>query len=221
MLFRTTRSRIVILCLSTSFAALLALLPRPIRAQDDGSSKDERHGRKYKAPPQTSDIEVTVLKGFNKKPIMNAAVIFHPVDADGKDEGFLEMKTDPDGKAKIDVIPTGSQVRIQVIATGFATYADDYKIDEAERKITIAMQRPRAQISTFVDESGKPSAMKPGVQEPVRPKLGPNGEPIPQNASGSSTTNGSGTGSSTGNSASGTQPSSAQPSSPNSGSKPQ
>ena len=155
--------------LFSSLALLVSLTLRPAHAQDD-SAKPEKHGRKYKAPPTTSNIEVTVIKGFNKKPIMNAAVIFHPVDSDGKDEGFLEMKTDPDGKAKIDVIPTGSQVRIQVIATGFSTFADDYKIDEAERQITIAMVRPRAQVSTYQDESGKPSQRQPGVQEPIRPK---------------------------------------------------
>ncbi len=52
--------------------------PRIAGAQDD---QPEKHGRKYKAPPETAHIEVTVLKGFNKKPIMNAAVIFHPIDA--------------------------------------------------------------------------------------------------------------------------------------------
>ena len=98
----------------------------------------EKHGRKYKAPPDTSHIEVTVVKGFNKKPIMNAAVIFHPVK-DGKDEGNLEMKSDPDGKAVIDVIPTGSAVRIQVIADGFATFAEDYQIDQPSRQILITM----------------------------------------------------------------------------------
>jgi hypothetical protein len=184
MLPRNTRFRTGLVCLSALFALFIVLVPRPLHAQDDGSSREEgRHGRKYKAPPETSEIEVTVLKGFNKKPIMNAAVVFHPVDADGKDEGFLEMKTDPDGKAKIDVIPTGSSVRVQVIATGYATYAEDYKINEPQRKITIDMQRPHAQVSTYVDESGKPSGIKPGVQEPVRPKLSPNGTPIPQSTS--------------------------------------
>ena len=118
-----------------------------------------------KRRPETSQVEVTVIRDANKKPIMNAAVVFHPVK-DGVDEGNLEMKTDPDGKAMIDVIPTGSAVRIQVIATGFATFAEDYQVDEASRKITIAMIKPRAQMSTYVDESGKPAAIKPGVQEP-------------------------------------------------------
>ena len=67
-----------------------------VAAQDEDNPKPESHGRKYKAPPETSHIEVTVVKGFNKKPIDGAHVIFHPVK-DGVDEGNLEMKTHQDG----------------------------------------------------------------------------------------------------------------------------
>jgi hypothetical protein len=140
-----------------------------LRAQDDGPQPPEKHGRKYKAPPETSHIEVTVLKDFNKKPIDGAHVILHPVK-DGKDEGNLEIKTHQDGKVAIDVIPTGSKVTIQVFADGFATFAQDYQINEASRQIVISVVRPRAQVSTYVDNQGKPAEVKPGVQEPVRPK---------------------------------------------------
>ncbi len=152
------------LCL---FALLVSFAPLCARAQDD-STAPEQHGRKYKAPPETSRIEVTVLKGFNKKPIMNAAVVFHSTK-DGRDEGNMEMKTDPDGKAVIDVIPTGSKVTIQVIADGFATFAQDYQVNEASRQIVISLLRPRAQISAYIDNTGKPAELKPGVQDPVRP----------------------------------------------------
>jgi hypothetical protein len=132
------------------------------------SGQNSSRGRKYKAPPATSHIEVIVLKKFNGKPIMNAAVVFNP-SKDGKDEGNLEVKTDPDGKASIDVIPTGSLVRVQVIANGFATFAEDYQIDEATRQISISMLRPQEQVSAYQDNDGKVSGRKPGVQEPVRP----------------------------------------------------
>src|SRR5665213_3385153 len=82
-------------------------------------------GRKYKAPPPTAHIEVQVVKKYNGKPIPNAAVVFNP-SRDGKDLGNLELKTDPEGKAAIDVIPIGSTVRVQVIADGFSTFAEDY-----------------------------------------------------------------------------------------------
>ena len=178
MLSRNLRRRTVFACLPCflgSLALLVSLVPACARAQDDGgAAKPEKHGRKYKAPPDTSQIEVTVIRDFNKKPIVNASVVFHPVASDGKDEGFLEMKTDPDGKATIDVIPTGSAVRIQVIATGYATFAQDYQIDETSKKIMISMIRPRAQVSTYVDESGKPATIQPGVQEPppIKPPAG-------------------------------------------------
>src|SRR5258707_11689123 len=134
------------------------------RAQDAPAKR----GRKSKAPPTTSHIEVTVLKKFNGKPISNAAVIFDAT-LDGKDQGNLEVKTDPDGKATIDVIPTGSTVRVQVIATGFATYAEDYQVTEPTREITVSMIHPQEQLSSYQDNQGKGATRKPGVQEPVRP----------------------------------------------------
>ena len=136
----------------------------PATAQD----APEKHGRKYKAPPATSHIEVTVLKKFNGKPISNAAVIFDAT-LDGKDQGNLEVKTDPDGKAIIDIIPTGSSVRVQVIATGFATYAEEYLVTEPSREITVSMVHPQEQLSSYQDNQGKAATRKPGVQEPNRP----------------------------------------------------
>jgi len=170
MLFRNHPRRALVAGLFASLAVFAALVPVHLRAQDDDApAKPEKHGRKYKAPPDTSHIEVTVIKDFNKKPIDGAHVVFHPVK-DGVDEGNLEVKTHPDGKVTIDVIPTGSAVRIQVIADGFATFADDYIISEASRQITVAMIKPRAQVSTYVDNSGKPSQLNPGIQEPIRRK---------------------------------------------------
>jgi hypothetical protein len=168
MLLRVHPSRASLFCVFASLAVFASLTTVHVRAQDEGG-KPEQHGRKYKAPPETSHIEVTVLKGFNKKPIDGAHVIFHPVK-DGHDEGNLEVKTHPDGKVMIDVIPTGSAVRIQVLADGFATFAEDYVVNESSRQITISMVRPRAQISTYVDNRDKDAEQQPGVQEPIRPK---------------------------------------------------
>ena len=160
-------------CLLFVFAFLfLVMCPHSALAQDSS----QKRGRKYKSPPATSHIEVTVLKKFNGKPIMNAAVVFQST-LNGKDEGNLEVKTDPDGKATIDVIPTGSTVRVQVIATGFATYAEDYLVKEPSRQISVEMLRPQEQISSYEDNQGKASSRKPGVQEPVRPTTPPTNTP--------------------------------------------
>jgi hypothetical protein len=153
------------LCSQLVFLLCIPLISSlPAMAQD----APEKHGRKYKAPPATSHIEVTVLKKFNGKPISNAAVIFDAT-MDGKDQGNLEVKTDPDGKAIIDIIPTGSNVRVQVIATGFATYAEDYLVSEPSREITVSMVHPQEQLSSYQNNQGKAATRKPGVQEPVRP----------------------------------------------------
>jgi hypothetical protein len=136
------------------------------------ASAQESRGRKYKAPPDTSHIEVLVLKDNNQKPIPNAAVVFHSVK-DGKDEGNLEIKTNQEGKAIIDVIPTGSAVDVQVIADGFATFANTYQVNENSREIEVRMVRPRAQVSTYVDTRGQAAARPAGVQEPNAPALLP------------------------------------------------
>ena len=162
MMSRTTRSVSKLVAVS---GIALSLLPLAL-----GQDTPKGRGRKYKPPPETSHIEVIVTKGYNHKPIPNAAVIFHELREDGKDMGNLEVKTDPDGKAMIDVIPTGSNLRVQVLANGFATYAEDFLISESSREIPVEMLRPREQISTYVDNSGKATTAKPGVQEPVRPK---------------------------------------------------
>ncbi len=163
------------------FASCLVLAAPPsARGQDAPTPK---RGRKYKAPPDTSHIEVLVTRKSNGKPIPNAAVVFNP-SKDGKDEGSLEVKTDPEGKAVIDIIPTGSLVRVQIIANGYATYAEDYQVNEASRQIAVAMIRPQAQISAYEDNQGKASQRKPGVQEPNKPtpppaSATPNTKPAP------------------------------------------
>ena len=140
----------------------------------------DSRGRKYKAPPETSHIEVLVLKDANQKPIPNAAVVFHSIK-DGKDEGNLEVKTDPEGKATIDVIPIGSTVTVQVLANGFATFAQDYTIDSGQKEIQVKLLKPRAQMSAYTDNAGKDATVKPGVQEPNRPSQQQNGNPTTPN----------------------------------------
>lgn len=159
-------SRRTVLFQLALFSCIALVSLSPAFGQDDSTS---HRGRKYKAPPPTSHIEVVVTKKFNGKPISNAAVIFYST-RDGKDDGNLEVKTDPEGKAVIDVIATGSTVRVQVIAAGFATFAEEFEIDQPTKQIAVAMIHPQEQISSYVDNEGKTTARKPGVQEPIRPK---------------------------------------------------
>jgi hypothetical protein len=129
-----------------------------------GNGMAQEHGRKYEPPPPTAHVVITVLKGFNDKPFENAGVVFHAV-RNGKDDGNLEVKTDPDGHATIDVLEVGSHVLVQVIANGFATYATEFDLTNAGKELTVKLKRPQAQVSTYVDNDGKVSPTQPGVQE--------------------------------------------------------
>jgi hypothetical protein len=126
-------------------AAVIGLLLVSLAATAQDSSK---RGRKYKAPPPTARIEVTVLRDVNGKPIENAAVIFHPMEGE-KDKGNMELKTNEDGKTIIDVLPIGDVVRLQIIAKGFQTYGEDYKIDKPEMAVEIRLKRPGEQYSIY------------------------------------------------------------------------
>jgi hypothetical protein len=146
------------------WAAGLALVAGTVsvaQAQDD-------HGRKWKPLPPLSHIVVTVVKGFDGKPLPNAAVVFHST-MNGRDNGNLEVKTDPDGKATIDLIEVGSDVDVQVIATGFATYAQDLNQVGATKTLEVKLLRPREQVSMYQDSTGKAAQVKPGIQEPPHP----------------------------------------------------
>ncbi len=122
----------------------LAACSLAAHGQDDTSKR----GRKFKAPPPTARIEVTILKDVNGKPLENAAVVFHPMQGE-KDKGNMELKTNEDGKTIIDVLPIGDTVRLQVIARGFQTYGEDYKIDKPDMAIEIRMKRPGEQYSIY------------------------------------------------------------------------
>lgn len=124
----------------------------------------ERHGRGYKPPPPTAEVVVTVEKGFNQKPLPNASVIFRAT-RDDKMTANLETKTDPDGHASLDLLEVGSRVTVQVIASGFATFATDFDLNSDGKKILVKLQRPRAQVSQYGDDVDKPATVQPGVQE--------------------------------------------------------
>jgi hypothetical protein len=118
--------------------------------------------RKYTPPPPTATIKVTVLRSTNGKPVSNAAVILHPY-RNGKDEGALELKSDSDGMIKVDVIPIGDTLRLQVIATGWETFGEDYKIETDSKEIVVKLKRPGPQSSTMGpgDSAGATSTTTP------------------------------------------------------------
>jgi hypothetical protein len=157
MLFRSTsRFLVSVAVLGLTFGSLSC------HAQGDSS----QHGRKYKAPPPAARIEVTILRDFNGKPIEDAHVIFHPIEGD-KDKGYLELKTNEDGKVLIDFLPVGDTLRMQVIANGYQTYGQDYKIDKPEMSMEIRMKRPGQQYSIYKDSIAAPKPDNTG--KPANP----------------------------------------------------
>jgi len=146
-----------------------------------------RHPRRYKAPPVTTHIEVMVLKATSGKPLMNAAVIFHATK-DGKDQGNMEMKTDPEGKAVLELIPLGSTVQIQVIANGYATFGENYDLPDINKQIVIKLGKPGEQYSAYRESNSQLSDIKPGVQEPAWMKPQAATSALPANSKPSGTT---------------------------------
>jgi hypothetical protein len=153
-----------------ALVAVLGLLLSSLAA--DAQQSASKRGRKYKTPPPTARIEVTVLRDINGKPIENAAVIFHPMEGE-KDKGNMELKTNEDGKAIIDVLPIGDTVRLQIIAKGFQTYGDDFKIDKTQMAIDIRMKRPGEQYSIYKNHPEATRGGKsPDEAKPAAPPAG-------------------------------------------------
>jgi len=102
-----------------------------------------------RADDKVAKLQVIVLRAYNGKPVRNASVVLHPVSKDGKQQkGGMELKTDADGKASLDIVPYG-KLRVQAIAPGLQTYGDDIEINQPEQQVTIKMNRPQEQYSIY------------------------------------------------------------------------
>lgn len=128
--------------------ATVVLLASLVRAQDD-----------------MAVLNFLVIRDYNGKPVRNASVVMHPVEKNGKQSrGGLQIKTDADGKASFDGVPYG-KLRVQVLATGFQTFGDDYAIDKPLMEITVKMKRPAGQYSIYEDHPEE----KKNDPEPQKP----------------------------------------------------
>ncbi|MDE3199829.1 MAG: carboxypeptidase regulatory-like domain-containing protein [Acidobacteriota bacterium] len=123
-----------------ALVALVAMLPLGAVAQSG-----HHRGRKYKAPPPVSRVDVLVLRSDDGTPVENASVIFQLVD----DKGNMELKTDQDGKAFIDVLPTGSKFLLQILAKGYQTFGQAYDLEKKEMAIEVTLNRPGHQYSIY------------------------------------------------------------------------
>jgi len=122
-----------------------------------------RRGRKYKAPPPTTHMVVTVTRATTGKPVENASVIFHPIE-DGKSAGNMELKTNDDGQTTLDLLEIGSTVRLQVLKSGYQTFGEDFKIDKDQMAISVKLHKPAEQYSIYKSHEGKDTS-KDATQE--------------------------------------------------------
>jgi len=141
--------------------ALVLLLFALLSAADAQRDKDDE---------PTAVLNFVILKEDNGKPVRNAAVIMHPVNPHGKQgRGGLELKTDADGKTSFDGIPYG-KLRVQVLASGFQTYGEDYDVNQAKMDFTVKLKRPQGQYSIYQDH---PEERKDDKAPPPDPNAKP------------------------------------------------
>jgi hypothetical protein len=129
--------------------------------------------QKEKDTEPTAILTFLVVKEDNGKPVRSAAVIMHPVNPHGKQSrGGLELKTDADGKTSFDGIPYGL-LRVQVLASGFQTFGEDYDVDRGKMNFTIRLKRPQGQYSIYQDHPEE----KKDDKTPPPPPADPNAKP--------------------------------------------
>jgi hypothetical protein len=130
--------------------------------------------QREKTEDPTAVLSFLVVKEDNGKPVRNAAVIMHPVSTSGKQSrGGVELKTDVDGKTSFDGIPYG-KLRVQVLASGFQTFGEDFDIDKAKLDFTIKLKRPQGQYSIYQDH---PDEKKDEKKDDKTPPPDPNAKP--------------------------------------------
>jgi hypothetical protein len=128
------------------------------------------YAQKDKDDEASAALNFLVIKDDNGKPVRNAAVILHPVNTHGKQaRGGFELKTDLDGKTNFDGVPYGT-LRVQVLASGFQTFGEDYEVDHPKMEFTIKLKRPQQQFSVYGDA---PSQKKDDKAPPADPNAKP------------------------------------------------
>jgi len=131
--------------------------------------------QREEAEEPTAVLNFVVIKDDNGKPVRSAAVIMHPVNTHGKQSrGGLELKTDADGKTSFDGIPYGL-LRVQVLASGFQTFGEDYDVDRGKMNFTIRLKRPQGQYSIYQDHPEEQKNEK--KDDKTTPPPDPNAKP--------------------------------------------
>jgi hypothetical protein len=140
--------------LPISFIAVFFLLVSGVVVHPFADASNRRM-RKYKPPPPMGQLEVTVVRAADGKPLKNAAVVFHPKSEDGENDGNMELKTNEDGKATLNIIPIGSRVLVQVIVPGYRTFGEEYDVPSSTNSVTVKLLPPEQPYSVYGKNSAK------------------------------------------------------------------
>src|SRR5487761_1149143 len=176
------------------FRLAIGLLLPLLTASFGSSAQAQRRMRKYKPPPPMAHVEVTVVKGSTGKPLHNAAVVFHiksdpsegnsivrvvksvTSDPSEGDDGNMELKTNEQGKASLDIIPIGSKILVQVIVPGFRTYGEEYDVPTDKKTILVKMIPPKDQYSAY--KENKPSTAQNNTPQTQMGHAAPTDSPL-------------------------------------------
>ena len=102
-----------------------------------------------KGEGQLSDLIFEVVKADNGKPIRNASIVLHPVDGHGRQgTGGFQLKTNGEGRASVNSVPYG-KLRVQVIASGYQTFGQDFEIGQTAQTFVVKLNRPQPQHSIY------------------------------------------------------------------------
>ena len=135
-------------------ATLVVLVASPLALS--ARQRREYRGR-FKPPPPTSNITVTVLRNDTGTPVRNAGVVFQPYIR-GRFRGGMELRTNQYGKAVMTVIPIGDTILVQVIARGYQTYGQVYKVEKDKMAINVRVKLPVSQYSTYQEHGSASGA---------------------------------------------------------------
>ena len=129
----------------------------------------EASDKKSQYDVPVSVLNFLVVRDYNGKPVRNAGVVMHTVGKhDKQDRGGLELKTDAEGKASFDGVPYG-KLRIQVLASGFQTFGEDYEINQPTMDITIKLKRPEGQYSIYENQQNEKKPAPPAPNDAPKP----------------------------------------------------
>ena len=93
-----------------------------------------------------------VVRNLDGKPVEHAAVVIKFVEGTSKIKlgkkimTTWEARTNQDGVLKVPSMPQGS-IRVQVIAKGFQTFGQVFKVDEPDKTIEVKLNPPQQQYS--------------------------------------------------------------------------